>query len=67
MPIPEKIDAARQKYSEKLKEVQTLASGQPPVPDFERKAISLLLEMVELKTEAEILSRVVRHQTSSEN
>lgn len=64
MPIPEKIDIARQKYAEKLKDVRTLAAVDPPDPDFEKKAIELLLQMVELKTEAEILDRVHRHQSS---
>lgn len=67
MPIPEKIDIARQKYCEKLKEVQALAAADPPDPDFEKKTIEILMQMVELKTEAEILGRVVKHQSSGEN
>ena len=64
MPIPEKIDIAKQKYCDKLKEVQSLASADPLDPDFEKKTIDVLLHMVELKTEAEILGRVVKHQTT---
>lgn len=67
MPIPEKIDIAKQKYCEKLKEVQALAAADPPDPDFEKKMIDILIQMVELKTEAEILGRVVKHQSSGEN
>ena len=67
MPIPEKIDIARQKYCEKLKEVQALAAADPPDPDFEKKTVEILMQMVELKTEAEILGRVVKHQSSGEN
>ncbi|MBQ6372691.1 MAG: hypothetical protein IJJ22_06185 [Oscillospiraceae bacterium] len=67
MPIPEKIDIAKKKYCEKLKEVQALAAADPPDPDFEKKTIAILMQMVELKTEAEILGRVVKHQSSGEN
>ena len=67
MPIPEKIDIAKQKYCDKLKEVQALAAADPLDPDFEKKTIDVLLQMVELKTEAEILGRVVKHQTSGES
>ena len=67
MPIPEKIDIAKQKYCEKLKEVQALAAADPPDPDFEKKMIDILMQMVELKTEAEILGRVVKHQSSGED
>ena len=67
MPIPEKIDIAKQKYCEKLKEVQALAAADPPDPDFEKRMIDILMQMVELKTEAEILGRVVKHQSSGEN
>ncbi len=64
MPIPEKIDLANQKYNDKLKEVQALAAAEPLPADFEKLAIGVLLEMLELKTEAEILDRVVKHQSS---
>lgn len=67
MPILEKIDIAKQKYCEKLKEVQALAAADPPDPDFEKKTIDILMQMVELKTEAEILCRVVKHQSSGED
>ena len=67
MPIPEKIDIANQKYCDKLKEVQSLVNAESANPDLEKKAIGLLMQMLELKTEAEILGRVVKHQTSGEN
>lgn len=64
MPIPEKIDIANQRYCDKLKEVQSLVNAESADPDLEKKAIGLLMQMLELKTEAEILGRVVKHQTS---
>ncbi|MBR0352649.1 MAG: hypothetical protein IJH53_05535 [Oscillospiraceae bacterium] len=64
MPIPDKIAIAKQKYDEKLKEVRALAAAEPPAPDFEKKAIEALLQMVELKIEADILEKVHRHQSS---
>ncbi len=67
MPIPEKIDIAKQKYCDMLKEVQALVSAEPLDADFEKKTIGLLIQMLELKTEAEILGRVVKHQTSGQN
>ena len=64
MPIPDKIAAAEQKYAEKLKEVQSLAAAEPLDPDFEKKTIDVLLKMLELKTEADILGRVLAHRSS---
>ncbi len=64
MPIPEKIAAAEQKYAEKLKEVQSLAAAEPLDPEFEKKTIDVLLKMLELKTEADILGRVLAHRSS---
>ena len=65
MPIPDKIAAAGRKYDEKLKEVQIFAAADPLDPDFEKKTISVLLEMLELKTEMNILKKVVEHQSSN--
>jgi hypothetical protein len=64
MPIPEKISAAKEKYDEKLKEVQALAATEPLDPDFEKNTINVLLKMIELKTEMDILDKVVKHQSS---
>ncbi len=64
MPIPDKIAAAEQKYAEKLKEVQSLAAAEPLDPEFEKKTIDVLLKMLELKTEADILGRVLAHRSS---
>lgn len=64
MPIPDKIAIAKQKYDEKLKEVQVLAAAEPLDPDFEKKTIAVLLQMVELKTESDILEKVHKHQSS---
>ena len=64
MPIPDKIAAAEQKYAEKLKEVRFLAAAEPLDPDFEKKTIDVLLKMLELKTEADILGRVLAHRSS---
>ena len=64
MPIPDKIAAAEQKYAEKLKEVQSLVAAEPLDPEFEKKTIDVLLKMLELKTEADILGRVLAHRSS---
>jgi hypothetical protein len=64
MPIPDKIAIAKQKYDEKLKELQILASEEPLDPDFERNSIEILLKMLELKTEMDILEKVHRHQSA---
>ena len=61
---PEKIDRAKQEYTKKLSTFREAASAEDRGPTFEKDMIGILTDMIELKTEAEILKRVLDHQAS---
>lgn len=62
MPIIEKIDLAKRKYSASLKTLQAYASEGVSEPDFEKKMVSMLLDMLEIKKEIDILEKVNAHR-----
>ena len=64
MPIIEKIDLAKRKYAASLKNLQAYASEGVSEPDFEKKMVSMLLDMLEIKKEIDILEKVNSHRQS---
>lgn len=63
MPIIEKIDSAKRKYDRQLKELRE-AAGQEPALSFEKDLMSMLADMIETRTEIEILTRVENHRNA---
>jgi len=63
MPIIDKINIAKRKYSESLKTLQEYASTGSTDPDFEKKMVSMLLDMLEIKKEIDILEKVNSHRS----
>ena len=64
MPIPDKIAIARQKYDKELKAVQDYAAAGSKEEGFEKNLIIMLTEMIELRTEIDILEKVMAHRNS---
>jgi len=64
MPIIEKIDSAKKKYDRQLIDFREAAGKEPDV-SFEKDLIRMLADMIETKTEIEILTRVENHRNSS--
>ena len=62
MPIPDKIAIARQKYDKQLKTLQDYAASGSQEEGFEKNLIMMLAGMIELKTEIDILEKVMKHQ-----
>jgi len=62
MPIIEKIDLAKRKYASSLKTLQDYAASGTSDPDFEKKMVSMLLDMLEIKKEIDILEKVNAHR-----
>ena len=63
MPIAEKIDNAKQKYDGQLKDLREAAGKEPDI-SFEKDLMKMLADMIETKTEIEILTRVENHRNS---
>ena len=64
MPIIEKIDNAKRKYDRQLSELRE-AAGKEPGISFEKDLIQMLADMIETKTEIEILTRVENHRNAA--
>ena len=64
MPIIEKIDNAKRKYDGQLKDFRE-AAGKDPDVSYEKDLIRMLADMIETKTEIEILTRVENHRNSA--
>lgn len=62
MPIPDKIAIARQKYDKQLKDLKEYAASGSREEGFEKNLIIMLTGMIELKTEIDILEKVMAHQ-----
>ena len=63
MPIIEKIDLAKRKYAASLKTLQDYAVSGTSEPDFEKKMVAMLLDMLEIKKEIDILEKVNAHRS----
>ena len=64
MPIVEKIENAKREYERQLN-VFREAAGKDPGVSFEKDLIGMLADMIETKTEIEILTRVENHRNSA--
>lgn len=64
MPIAEKIDRAKQLYDTQLKVFREAAEKEPDI-SFEKDLIRMLTDMIETKTEIEILTRVENHRNAA--
>ena len=62
MPIIEKIDRAKKEYTSKLEAFRKAAEEEREDTTFEKELIQMLTDMIELKTEIEILTRVENHR-----
>ena len=65
MPIVEKIDRAKKEYAIKLEAFRKAAADEKNDTTFEKDLISMLTDMIEIKTEIEILTRVENHRRGS--
>ncbi len=63
MPIIDKIERARSLYTARLTAFRALAAKEREDTSFEKELIAMLTEMIEIKTELEILTRVHNHQS----
>ncbi len=64
MPIIEKIDRAKKEYAEKLEAFRKAAEEERQDTAFEKELIQMLTDMIEIKTEIEILTRVENHRNA---
>lgn len=64
MPIAEKIDLAKKEYGRQLKVFREAAAKEPDI-SFEKDLIRMLADMIETKTEIEILTRVENHRNAA--
>ncbi len=62
MPIIEKIDLAKKEYTSQLEAFRKAAEEEREDTTFEKELIQMLTDMIELKTEIEILTRVENHR-----
>lgn len=66
MPIVEKIDRAKKEYAVKLDAFRrATAEDKPETTAFEKDLIRMLTDMIEIKTEIEILTRVENHRNAA--
>ena len=65
MPIIEKIDLAKNAYGKKLNEFRKAAAVESRDTSYEKELIQMLTDMIEIKTEIEILTRVQNHRDNN--
>ena len=65
MPIIGKIDRARGVYSSQLSRFREAAAAEAGDTSYEKELIRMLLDMIETKTEIEILERVNNHRANN--
>ena len=61
MPIIDKINIAKKKYAEKLDEFRRAAGGEFD----EKELIAMLADMIGIRTEIDILTKVENHRRQS--